>query len=43
MGEIPEKEVGKAGRPHRSVTDGLPDQVGNVGRRLMEEVAEDII
>ena len=44
MGEIPEKEVGVAGSSRRrSVTDGLPDQVGNVARRTMEELAEDIV
>ncbi len=43
MGEIPEKQVGEAGRPHKSVTSDLPDQVGNVGRRTMEELAEDIV
>ncbi len=44
MNEIPEKHVGKAGshRQRVSSTEGLPDQVGNVARRTMEEVAEDI-
>ncbi|MFN2455244.1 MAG: hydrogenase expression protein HypE [Pyrinomonadaceae bacterium] len=45
MGEIPEKQVGVAGshRQRRSTTEGLPDQVGNVARRTMEELAEDIV
>ena len=45
MGEIPEKHVGEAGHHLQRVssTVGLPDQVGNVGRRTMEELAEDIV
>jgi hydrogenase small subunit len=45
MGEIPEKHVGEAGSHEQrtSSTAGLPDQVGNVGRRTMEELAEDIV
>ena len=45
MGEIPEKYSGVAGSHEQriSLTAGLPDQVGNVARRTMEEVAEDII
>ena len=44
MSEIPEKHVGKAGshRHRTSSTEGLPDQVGNVARRTMEEIAEDL-
>jgi hydrogenase small subunit len=44
MAEIPEKSVGAVGSlpARRSVTDTLPDQIGNVGRRTMEEVAEDL-
>jgi hydrogenase small subunit len=44
MPEIPEKHVGEAGSHKQRVssTAGLPDQVGNVARRTMEEVAEDI-
>ncbi len=42
---MPEKEVGEAGGPRarRSETADMPDQIGNVGRRTMEELAEDII
>lgn len=42
---MPEREVGEAGSPreHPSTTSALPDQIGNVGRRTMEELAEDII
>ncbi|MFN2511489.1 MAG: hydrogenase expression protein HypE [Pyrinomonadaceae bacterium] len=45
MGEIPEKRGGEAGSHLQKVssTVGLPDQVGNVGRRTMEELAEDIV
>ena len=44
MGEIPEKHVGEAESPHRrSVTASLPDQVGNVARCTMEELAEEIV
>ncbi|MCA1632896.1 MAG: hydrogenase expression protein HypE [Acidobacteria bacterium] len=45
MGEIPEKHVGKAGshKQQISATANMPDQVGNVARRTMEELAEDII
>ncbi len=45
MGEIPEKRGGEAGShlQRESSTVGLPDQVGNVGRRTMEELAEDIV
>ena len=45
MGEIPEKRGGEAGSHMQRVssTVGLPDQVGNVGRRTMEELAEDIV
>ena len=44
MGEIPEKHVGEAGshQQRQSVTTGAPDQIGNVARRTMEELAEDI-
>ncbi len=44
MSEMPEKYVGEAGspKPHLSETAGLPDQVGNVARRSMEELVEDI-
>lgn len=45
MGEIPEKHVGEAGshKQRKSSTLALPDQVGNVARRTMEELAEDIV
>src|SRR5215467_9018779 len=45
MHEHPEKEVSEAGsrRVRISETASLPDQVGNVARRTMEELAEDII
>jgi len=45
MPEIPEKHVGEAGShlQRKSSTVDLPDQVGNVGRRTMEELAEDIV
>ncbi len=44
MSEIPEKHVGEAGshKQHVSSTVGMPDQIGNVARRTMEEIAEDI-
>ncbi len=44
MSEIPEKHVGEAGshKQRRSSTEEMPDQVGNVARRTMEELAEDI-
>ncbi|MFN2454319.1 MAG: hydrogenase expression protein HypE [Pyrinomonadaceae bacterium] len=44
MPDVPEKYVGEAGspKPHLSETAKLPDQVGNVGRRTMEELVEDI-
>lgn len=42
---MPEKQVGEAGSPraHESETAAMPDQVGNVARRTMEELAEDIV
>ncbi|HET9533115.1 MAG TPA: hydrogenase expression protein HypE [Blastocatellia bacterium] len=45
MGEIPEKHVGRAGssRERRSETAGMPDQIGNVARCTMEELAEEIV
>jgi hydrogenase small subunit len=45
MPEIPEKRGGEAGSylQRASSTVSLPDQVGNVGRRTMEELAEDIV
>ena len=43
MYEHPEKETGRAGSPRVSETASLPDQVGNVARRTMEELAEDIV
>lgn len=44
MPEIPEKQVGEAGHPrHKSATASLPDQVGNVARCTMEELAEVIV
>ncbi len=45
MPEMPEKHLGEAGSHEQRVssTVGLPDQVGNVARRTMEELAEDIL
>lgn len=45
MPEVPEKHVGQAGSNGGRVsrTDSLPDQVGNVARRTMDELAEEIV